>query len=45
MQVEEGVDAMLISKCMGYDPGGLHVKMTSPILYDTIRQTVQVSQN
>jgi hypothetical protein len=31
MQVEDGVDGMLISICMGYDPVALHVKMTSPI--------------
>jgi hypothetical protein len=29
MQVEEGVAMILISECMGYDPGTLHVKMTS----------------
>jgi hypothetical protein len=32
MQVEDGVDVMLISQCMGYDPDALHVKVTSPTL-------------
>jgi hypothetical protein len=29
MQVEEGVAMILISECMGHDPGTLHVIMTS----------------
>jgi hypothetical protein len=29
MQVEEGVAMILISECIRYNPGTLHVKMTS----------------